>query len=514
VNGRFTSAKPFDDRTEPLTEMQSAVAGLKSGDAVYLSAWFFGPGTALTGGAVGSATTWGALFAAQASAGVVVRLLINDFDHITTMDTWLQDSDITPLNKLIDAMAEEARDNLKYIIARHPAHIGWIKSKAMGQGGRDVYVGSHHQKFMIVRQSGNLTAFCGGVDIEEAKAPAVWGQGNGINGWHDLHVKLEGPITHDLEKEFVMRWNRERGGSRRAPRPGWKGYEQLGITPASSVDSAPGNQKHDVEMLRTISTDGGILGSYSNTCHDIEDAYKAGISRASKYIYIENQYFKSLDLADWIIAQGTTKPDLIVIIVTDTFNDDGMNGLVLHGMWLRHEALQKIVFALGSRVAIFTLGGNRKLHSKLILVDDTWMCIGSANASGRSFKVDSELDIQTNSVELVTQFRTRLWAINLGVTTAIVGTWSVPDYLSKWNVVAWGNAACAGRTPPEPDKLTGACVVPFDYKTVLGTKSDVISDELTQLDSPKLPNGMSSSGAADTQSAGSGGQGDPSATTA
>jgi hypothetical protein len=135
------------------------------------------------------------------------------------------------------------------------------------------------------------------------------------------------------------------------------------------------------------------------------------------------------------------------------------------------------------------MGYRRKVHSKLILIDDAWMCIGSANASGRSFQLDSELNLQTSASPLITDFRTRLWALNLGETTANVSAWTASDFLARWDGVAAKNAAFANKNPPEPDNMVGACVVPFDYRSVPGDKSLIIPDELTELDPRKLPSG-------------------------
>jgi hypothetical protein len=50
INGRSSGGGTVQDFTEPLDAMQGAVAALGSGDALYLSAWFFEPATALTAG--------------------------------------------------------------------------------------------------------------------------------------------------------------------------------------------------------------------------------------------------------------------------------------------------------------------------------------------------------------------------------------------------------------------------------------------------------------------------------
>ena len=92
---------------------------------------------------------------------------------------------------------------------------------------------------MVVRHGDHLTAFCGGVDIIPGMTPRKWST-TPWHGWHDLQVQLDGPITRDLEKEFVARWNRERGASRRPPLPGWSPYERLTLTPLSKAEQIPG----------------------------------------------------------------------------------------------------------------------------------------------------------------------------------------------------------------------------------------------------------------------------------
>jgi phosphatidylserine/phosphatidylglycerophosphate/cardiolipin synthase-like enzyme len=126
---------------------------------------------------------------------------------------------------------------------------------------------------------------------------------------------------------------------------------------------------------------------------------------------MESQYFRSGDLADAIVAAGKANPALVVIIVVvaNAGADDGANAVTAHGDYLQFTTFDKIVKALGSRARIYTMQ-KRAVHAKFILVDDAWMCVGSANANVRSFLLDSELNIQTTSAALVSSFRQRLWA--------------------------------------------------------------------------------------------------------
>ena len=476
INGRSSGGTgPDVDRTEPLDAMETLVKSLGAGDFVYLSAWFFEPGTALTAGGYPGATNWGALFAKKAMEGVRIRLILNDFDPISGMDKWLQNSSIDPLNLIIAAMPKAFRDNYKYIVSMHPAHVGFLKSLFAGQGGRSIYIASHHQKFMVAKHGDEMMAFCGGLDIESRKTPAHWSY-SGLIGWHDIHISLQGPVTRDLEREFVNRWNRERGSSTRSALAGWKPMETLVQTPMTAADFTPAKTVHHLQMLRTISVD-ATFSAYSNERDDIKRIYELGIKCATQWMYFENQYFRSTDLADWIVAQGRANPKLVVImvVVAAAAADDGVNAVTQHGDYLQYETFRRIVAGLGSRVRLYTMK-NRAVHSKFVMVDDRWMSIGSANANVRSFDLDSEMNFSIAEPTLVADFRLRLWSHNLGIDPSVIATWKVLDFLPRWDAVAAANQA---RALPDMD---GEGIVPFDYRAAPGKKHGSIPDSLAQLD--------------------------------
>jgi len=479
INGRDSNGpNPDVDLTEPLDHMQFIVESLGSGDFVYLSAWFFEPATELTRGAYAAtgATTWGGLFAAKATEGVTIRILINDFDPISGLDKWLARDCLTPLDAIIAGLPAAAQDNLKYVVSLHPAHLGTLKSLLAGQGGRSIYIASHHEKFMVANRGDEMFAFCGGLDIESRKTPAVWSYG-GLSGWHDIHVRLEGPVTRDLEREFVMRWNRERGNSTRAALPGWSALEELKLTPLSATDDTSAKKVHQVQMLRTVSDD-AITSPYDTLRDDIAQAYERGISCASSFVYIENQYFRSPEFAGWLVAAGKANPNLVVIIVVvaNAAADDGTNALTEHGDYLQYDAFKAVVDGLGaSRVRIYTMR-DRAVHAKFITCDDNWMCIGSANGNQRSFALDTELNIQTTEGSLISTFRTRLWSHNLGVDEATIAGWSASDFLAKWDAVAAANAGLA------PSEMAGEGIIAFDYTANQGKEHSSVPPEYVLLD--------------------------------
>lgn len=56
------------------------------------------------------------------------------------------------------------------------------------------------------------------------------------------------------------------------------------------------------------------------------------------------------------------------------------------------------------------------IHSKLLLVDDAFMTLGSANLNQRSMAVDSEINIATNDAALARSLRNRVWMQHSGST--------------------------------------------------------------------------------------------------
>lgn len=477
INGRSSGgAGPDIDLTEPLDAMENAVKALGAGDSIYLSAWLFEPATGLTAGGLPGVTTWGQLFASKAQQGVKVRILINDFDPIVGRTRTNLLAFLNALDALIAALPAAKRDNLKYLVCLHPAHVGPLKAALAGQGFRNIYVASHHQKFMVVRSGVELTAFCGGLDIESRKTPARWSYA-GLSGWHDVHVQLQGPITRDLEREFIARWNRDRNASTRPPVAGWAAMEELVATPLSPADDSAARKLHLMQMVRTVS-DNAATGPYETKRDDIKQTYRRAIGGATRFLYLENQYFRSPELAQWIVAAGTAHPALVVImvVVASAADDDGDNAVTRHGNHLQFETFDPIMRALGARLGIYTMAGGRAVHSKFMVVDDEWMTIGSANANVRSFELDSELNLQIADAPLTAAFRKRLWAHNLGVPEATVAGWVPADFLGQWNSVA---AANRGRTLPE---MAGEGIIPYDYRASRGEGHGSIPDAVVDLD--------------------------------
>ncbi|MEM7156979.1 MAG: PLAT/LH2 domain-containing protein [Myxococcota bacterium] len=493
INGRNSNgSSPDIDATQPLDEMERSVKALGSGDFCYLSAWFFEPATGLQTGAYSGETTWGSLLGKKAGEGVEVRILINDFDPFSGLDAWLRRSSLTPLEALVRGLSATARARFKYIVSRHPASYGGLRAAAIralhGGGSGPIFIGSHHQKFMVTRQGNATTAYCGGLDIESRKVPSAWSY-SGMIGWHDLTMKMEGPITRDVERQFVERWNREQGGARNSLLPDWGSFGTLSQpSRLHADDNTAAKRAHSVQLTRTISS-GATIGAYTVNRRDVRQSYTKIINCARSFLYLENQYFRDLSLADELVARAGAASSLraIFVVLANAAADDGTNPLTSHGDGLQHEFFRRVTTAFGSRAAVYTMF-NRSVHSKMIMADDQTMSVGSANANVRSFELDSELNVTVDQREWVRAAREKMWSHNLGVTAATVRGWAVNDFITRWNAVATANGrlTSAANLP----RMAGEGIVVFNWSGNAGSRNQLIPDYLVNLDIAPAPQGI------------------------
>jgi phosphatidylserine/phosphatidylglycerophosphate/cardiolipin synthase-like enzyme len=118
----------------------------------------------------------------------------------------------------------------------------------------------------------------------------------------------------------------------------------------------------------------------------------------------------------------------------------------------------------------------RLVHSKLLLVDDRALTVGSANANPRGFFLDSELNVMVDNPAMVRDARLELWSHDLNVAKSTVAGWATSDFITRWDAVAKANEA----NLTTPDKMVGEGVIPHDPASVKGKSSLLIPDVLTE----------------------------------
>uniref|UniRef100_I2Q590 Phosphatidylserine/phosphatidylglycerophosphate/ cardiolipin synthase n=1 Tax=Desulfovibrio sp. U5L TaxID=596152 RepID=I2Q590_9BACT len=486
INGR-TSATP---KTDAFDSMQQAVESLGKNDVVYLSAFQFNT-TKLTGPKPPGIATWTDLFVSKAKQGVKIRIIMTDIPE-NGPTGWK--SNLDDLKKAVERsdFPVSARDNLKYIVSMHPAKlqfqiVSFTKKivKVVQTGGISAHVATHHQKFMVVIEDGSTVAYCGGLDISPQRTPEGWPniklQPANALVWHDTHVKLEGLIARDLEREFILRWNREKDASTAGRLADWKPFENLGQAPLSAADREAARNIHKLQMHRTVSV-GATPPDIRRD--DVWQGYFRLIGCAMRYLYMENQYFHVPEMADAIVKQAEAQPDLIVIIVVAFQIDDPTNQFTDHGRALQNEFFKRLFARFSkipnNRLRVYTMVG-RLVHAKLILADDQALSVGSTNADARDFFMDTQLNVMLDAPEAAKEFRHQLWSHDLGVPETTVAAWTVSDFLPQWDLIAMANEGLKAT----PEKMLGEGVVPFDPTTVKG-KLFAIPDVLTEMEVEEL----------------------------
>jgi phospholipase D1/2 len=262
--------------------------------------------------------------------------------------------------------------------------------------------GSHHQKFVVVDDK---VSFLGGLDLcdhrwdnrkHENKNPLRVSRGEPHKPFHDIQVSLRGrDVTRSLAELFYDRW--VKAGGEPLPVP-----EFDDETAEYAFRDLVSFGEQSVSISRTDphgSPDG------PKPCVEILALYVDAILTAQRLIYIETQYFSAHVLAETLERrmQSATLPKLEIAIVlnmkAETLKEQAAVGLAQAQLI---DRLRKAAAATGHALGIYyslpachpgeTAEHATYIHSKLMIVDDTLLTVGSANCTNRSMSVDTELN--------------------------------------------------------------------------------------------------------------------------
>jgi len=288
-----------------------------------------------------------------------------------------------------------------YTLERDPLtrwRLGWGAPRQIrfGFDDRHPVAGCHHQKVVVVDDQ---LAFCGGIDLtghrwdttahrveEPARKTAL---GAAYGPYHDVQALVSGPIAARLGELARKRWLAL--GSERLPplRTTTADLWPSGVTP-DLIDI-------DVAIARTAP------GSDADTAiRECEQLYLDSIALAKRTIYIESQYFTNETIAAALAARlrEPQGPEVVVVSPRDcegwlerntmgAFRDGAFRQLAAADV---HQRL-RLVYPAASRSADVPTF----IHSKVMIVDDRLVRIGSSNLSRRSMSVDTECDLAVDA---------------------------------------------------------------------------------------------------------------------
>ncbi|MEW6055081.1 MAG: phospholipase D-like domain-containing protein [Bdellovibrionota bacterium] len=255
--------------------------------------------------------------------------------------------------------------------------------------------GSHHEKFVIIDGE---TAFVGGVDICDDRwdSPqhfysdsrrSLDHEKEEHRPYHDMTVEVRGEVAVDLVEYIGARWRAissipfpER--PRMARLEGAGKYRLLISRTRASVDLRRPLLVRESEFL----------------IHDL-------IRSVRHQLVIENQYYWSPQINDELSTLMRARAGTglkILLVVPAPLNGSTafrMMGVLQTALLERLEKVAKetrTLFVAGCPYALAPDLSDEKsiyVHSKVAIVDDRYMAIGSANLNNRAFRLDTELNL-------------------------------------------------------------------------------------------------------------------------
>ena len=462
---------------------------------------------------------WADLLRDAAKRGVEVRILLADFEPVLAdylhAGSWCT---YRRIRQVQESLTDEERKRLQLIVIQHEGEMGWgirqllrfglrarikevverlLAKKKHDDGGFDTRPGlwcyldwedgkptawkagapprlwpaTYHQKAVVVD---GRKAILGGIDLDERRWDDQRHQQRSDQTWHDISALIEGSAAADVARHFVRLWNWEMPRYRAIVAEWTNGCDrELMLDPLSEIGSEPprckGVGEAEVQIVRTVSKKSKkwfAIGPEARV-RELRAAHRNVIAAARKRLYIEGQFFRSDDAADWIEAALRANPELEVILLIANvpeeiaFEKQTDNLAHRHGEYLQAKALGRLIEKAGEeRVGIFTLAKQERvkgkehefeetrgtafgagvihIHSKLLIADDAVCLLSSANINGRSFDWDTELGaIWREEGAAITAFRCRLWEQ--------LFDGALPEDLAGWRAVAERNL----EKPPE-----------------------------------------------------------------
>jgi phosphatidylserine/phosphatidylglycerophosphate/cardiolipin synthase-like enzyme/uncharacterized membrane protein YdjX (TVP38/TMEM64 family) len=283
---------------------------------------------------------------------------------------------------------------------------------------------SHHQKVIVVD---DVVAFVSGYDLTRCRFDTsdhlpddprrVDHRGVRYPPFHDVGIAVAGDCARALGDLARERWRRATGERRAAT----IASDAADVWPSSIAIAAT---DVDVAIART---EPAFAGQPAVT--EIRTLHFDAIAAARRHIFAENQYFTSLAIAR-AFARRLAEDDPPEIAVLSPYTQSGWLEISTMGV-LRariHRMLRDADSHRRYHLYCPMLGwlhhdeGCLNIHSKVLVVDDELLMVGSSNLSDRSLALDTECNLVIEArgdprlSAMIAAVRERLLAEHLGCT--------------------------------------------------------------------------------------------------
>jgi phosphatidylserine/phosphatidylglycerophosphate/cardiolipin synthase-like enzyme len=282
--------------------------------------------------------------------------------------------------------------------------------------------GSHHQKMVLVRHPAapeRDVAFIGGIDLSHGRRDDVrhLGDEQAIKlderygprpPWHDVQLEVRGPAVGELDLTFRERWEDptplNHAGRLRASISRVMSRDRHARPLPPRLADPPTSGGHAVQILRTYPSRRPAYPFAPDGERSVARAFVKAIDRARTLIYIEDQYFWSVEIARYLAKALRRHPGLQIIGVVPRFPDKDSKLSGPPSRLAQARAMAMVQRAGGERVGFYDVeneaGTPVYVHAKVCVIDDVWATVGSDNLNRRSWTHDSELSCAVIDSEL------------------------------------------------------------------------------------------------------------------
>jgi phosphatidylserine/phosphatidylglycerophosphate/cardiolipin synthase-like enzyme len=246
----------------------------------------------------------------------------------------------------------------------------------------------HHQKIVVIDDA---VAFCGGIDLtvdrwdtrahqRDSRSRRTVGRSYGPR--HDVAAAVDGAAACALGELARARWQ--------SATDQW-------LAPVDAEHAAwprelePALRNVDVGIARTLPE-----LDRRREVREVEALNLAAIAAARHTIYVENQYLAARRLVDALAARLSEDDGPEIVIVLPRRGNNRLERETMDGA--RHRLIQLLWAAddhrrLGVYWPVTDGGAPIYVHSKVLVVDDRLLRVGSSNLNNRSMGFDSECDV-------------------------------------------------------------------------------------------------------------------------
>merc|ERR1712137_893361 len=238
--------------------------------------------------------------------------------------------------------------------------------------------------------------------------------------WHDIHAYVDREAARDIGLNFIERWNHHLGKKLQAGTTRVRAYPKLTLATTPFLDSVFPAGASTCQIVRSV----GPWSCGVEIERSIQSAYQDMIEKAEHYIYIENQYFISVEntLTDTLFQRISKaihykETFRVIIILPITPCGDWMASSIKFVMKWQYDTISRggnsllerlqarfPSVVLSNYISFYSLRRGDILngcpvtsqvyiHSKLMIVDDRRVIIGSANYNDRSMNGDRDSEI-------------------------------------------------------------------------------------------------------------------------